>query len=95
MVPYLRSLKPVIMLTMLLINVIRHTGASGQEAVVVMVESDPGDPGDPGDRGVPGDPGAPGGESGGSFQDQLVVVIDDSLPRHLCSRLTVNLEVRI
>ena len=92
----MRSMARLIVLTMLLINPIRHAGASGEEAEVVMVgESDGG-----------GGGGEVGGGGEGDMRDmregdkairggegRLAVVVRSSLPKHLCRRVLANMEV--
>ena len=83
----MRGMAKLIVLTMLLINPIRHAGAvSGGQAEVVMVgESEKAMMRGGVDKEM---------ESKRNELGRLSVRIDSSLPRHLCHRIHKNLKVR-
>ena len=90
----MRGMAKLIVLTMLLINPIRHGGAvSGGEAEVVMVQGESEKEGMM--RGRGGDEEEEDKEVGDMEEmGRLSVRIDSSLPRHLCHRIHKNLKVR-
>ena len=86
----MRGMAKLIVLTMLLINPIRHAGAvSGGQAEVVMV-------GESEKAMMRGEGEEVDKEMGGKRNKlgRLSVRIDSSLPRHLCHRIHKNLKVR-
>ena len=87
----MRGMAKLIVLTMLLINPIRHAGAvSGGQAEVVMVgESEKAMMRGGGEEEVDKEMEGKRDEFG-----RLSVRIDSSLPRHLCHRIHKNLKVR-
>ena len=85
----MRGMAKLIVLTMLLINPIRHAGAvSGGEAEVVMV-------GESEDEVMMRGGGEKVEKKGEEVEmGRLSLRIDKSLPRHLCHRIHKNLKVR-
>ena len=87
----MRGMAKLIVLTMLLINPIRHGGAvSGGEAEVVMVQGESEKSGMMRGRGGDEDEEVDEMEE---ERGRLTVRIDSSLPRHLCHRIHKNLKV--
>ena len=88
----MRGMAKLIVLTMLLINPIRHGGAvSGGEAEVVMVQ------GESEKEGMMRGRGGDEDEEVDEMEEErgrLTVRIDSSLPRHLCHRIHKNIKVR-
>ena len=84
----MRGMAKLIVLTMLLINPIRHAGAvSGGEAEVVMV-------GESEDEVMMRGGGEEKKVERMEERGRLSLRIDSSLPRHLCHRIHKNLKVR-
>ena len=85
----MRAMAKLIVLTMLLINPIRHGGAvSGGEAEVVMV-------GESEEAMMRAEKVEEKEEEMREKRGRLSVRIDSSLPRHLCHRIHKNLKVNI